>query len=305
MSDLSKARELEQLRFTELLNKLNIDERERVLAMNADFAARGLLHSGARMVALAKARMDKLQIVIEKRLEIRKDIARSFPELGTEIELDQLLAQFVQMLEYAASPPPEAPPGAVRDALKRRIEQDVYRLKAEAKIKVEILKRELALNLHKGDSPKTALTKTELPSALRRTIRDLNISTQNVLAFIATFVIPLVATVLGARLVVALAVGVCVVIWFLVLKTAGHVKSRFALIGFGVVCTALVLITGFIASAVITKANNASAPPQPAPPQQHYETHGAQSPIMPDNKGSVTITNQSGGVSPKKDEVHK
>ena len=238
MSDLSKARELEQLRFTEMLNELNVEEQGRVLALNSDFAARGLFHSGSRMVALAKARTDKLQMVIEKRIEIRKDIARSFPELGTDTELDQLLAQFFEMLDHAAHPPHEVPPGAVRDALKGRIDQDVYRLKAEARVKIEILKRELALNLHKSDSPHPAQTKTELPSALWRTIKELNISTQNVLAFIATFVIPFVASVLGARLAVALAVGICVIIWFVVFKTLGHVKSRRMLIGSGMVGTA-------------------------------------------------------------------
>jgi hypothetical protein len=149
-------------------------------------------------------------------------------------------------------------------------------------------------------------TKAGLLSALRRTIRDLSISTQNVLAFIATFVIPFVASVLGARLVVALAVGICVVIWFLVLKTLGHVKSRGALIGSATVCTALVLIAGFVLSAGITKPSSAIAPPQPPPPRQHYETHGPQSPIMPDNKGSVTISNQqSESISPRKDKTHK
>jgi hypothetical protein len=150
------------------------------------------------------------------------------------------------------------------------------------------------------------LSKTELPSALLRTIRDLNISTQNVLAFIATFVIPFVASVLGARLVVALAVGVCVVIWFLVLKTFRRVKSRFALIGSGMVCTVLLLAAGFIASSVMTKPSSATSPPQIPPPRQHYETHGSQSPIMPDNRGSVTISNQqSGPVSSQENQKHK
>jgi hypothetical protein len=101
-------------------------------------------------------------------------------------------------------------------------------------------------------------------------------------------------------------VGICVVIWFLVLKTLGHVKSRGALIGSATVCTALVLIAGFVLSAGMTKSSSAIAPQQPPPPRQHYETHGPQSPIMPDNKGSVTISNQqSESISPGKDKTHK
>jgi hypothetical protein len=47
-------------------------------------------------------------------------------------------------------------------------------------------------------------------------------------------------------------------------------------------------------------------PPVVVASPQHYETHGPQSPIMPDNKGSVTISNQPSATSPaKKDERHK
>src|ERR1017187_6581356 len=153
---------------------------------------------------------------------------------------------------------------------------------------------------------KRTTNKSDLPSAMWRTIKELNISTQNVLAFIATFVIPFVASVLGVRLAVALAVGICVIIWFVVFKTLGHVKSRRMLIGSGMVGTAGVLMAGFITSAVLTKPSNANAPTQPPPTQQHYETHGPQSPIMPDNKGSVTISNQqSDHPSAKKDAKPK
>jgi hypothetical protein len=156
LSDLAKARELEQLRYTETLKRLNLEEQKLIRTQNADFAGRNLFQSGARLMATAKARIDRIESGIDARLEIRKELARSVPELGSDRELDELLAAILRSVDNAAaSPLRDVPPGAVRDALKARVDQDIYRLKAGAKTKIEILKRELALKLHEQQEPRS------------------------------------------------------------------------------------------------------------------------------------------------------
>jgi len=152
-----------------------------------------------------------------------------------------------------------------------------------------------------------------LARALLRSARDLEISLQNCLTVAGVIVIPLAIFWLGARGVgapvpPAIALGTLVPLWYFVLKTDKYAESRLALFSFAGVVTALIVVAGFgIASAVsrTPSAPNLGHPVQALPPQQRYETHGAQSPIMPDNKGSVTITNEQPGTEPKKDKEHK
>ena|ERR1035437_1367242 len=152
-----------------------------------------------------------------------------------------------------------------------------------------------------------------LPRALRQTACDLKINLQNCLTVAGVVVIPLAASWLGALglgapVPPAIAFGLLVPFWFFVLKAGKHAESRWALFSFAGVATVLIVLTGFgIASAIsrTPPTPNLGNPAQTLPPQQHYETHGAQSPIMPDNKGAVTITNQQTGAVPKKDKEHK
>ena len=148
VADLDEARELERLRYQQIINDLNVKESDQVKKQDADFASRGLYNSGARLLAVSQARIDKLRAIIDSRLEIRKDLARSFPEFGSAQQLNTLLTELTAMLDLVQVPA-ELPPGATRDSAKQRLEQDIYRLKAGAKVLIEILKKECALNLHK------------------------------------------------------------------------------------------------------------------------------------------------------------
>jgi hypothetical protein len=112
-------------------------------------------------MATAKARIDRIDSGIDARLEIRKELARSVPELGSERELDELLAAILRSVENAAAGPlQDVPAGAVRNALKARTDQDLNRLKAGAKTKIEILKREFALRLHEQQEPRSVSVTT-------------------------------------------------------------------------------------------------------------------------------------------------
>jgi hypothetical protein len=81
--------------------------------------------------------------------------------------------------------------------------------------------------------------------ALRCTISDLKISLQNVLTFAGTFVIPSVAHALGAPMAVAVGVGLCLPIWFLVLKTINRATSKGKLCALGAFCSVVVVSAGF------------------------------------------------------------
>src|SRR6266849_6143100 len=162
MSDLNKARELEKRRYYESIERLNLKEQEQIRRTNADFAARGLLHSGPRLIALTKARIDKLQALIDARVEIRKDLARSFPELGHDDELEALSGQIMETLRHAGNLPHEAlqADGAAQKAVKAQLEREIDGLRARAKSRIEILKLGVALKLHTNDAPAPAVTVT-------------------------------------------------------------------------------------------------------------------------------------------------
>jgi hypothetical protein len=147
MSDLQKARELERLRYMEVLNQLNLDEQERLRAIDQDHTARRFYNSGSRLIQRTKARIDKLRSAYEARIEIRKKLARSFPELGTDQELDSLLSEIVHPFSHTDWFLQDVPHGAVRESLSRQIDMDLNRLRAGAQQKIEIVKRELALKL--------------------------------------------------------------------------------------------------------------------------------------------------------------
>jgi len=85
--------------------------------------------------------------------------------------------------------------------------------------------------------------------ALGRTISDLEISLQNILTFAGIFVIPFVAYALGAPMAVAVAVGLCLPIWFLVVKTINRVARKSKLFALGAFCSVVLVSAGFGLSA--------------------------------------------------------
>ena len=152
LSDLSKARELEDLRYVEALQRLNEEERERVGNMNADLARRGFSLSGAQLTGEQDLRIDKLGAATDAKIEIRRTLAASFPDLGNEHELNELLGEMLETLDHAEMPCQSAK-GAVQFALKQQFDQDIYRLKSKARLAIEILKRELALKIPNSSPP--------------------------------------------------------------------------------------------------------------------------------------------------------
>ncbi len=143
MSEIQQARELEKFRSVKLIEDLNAEERARTVEVNSQMAARGASHSGARLQALWKVRAEKLRKIIDRRIEIRRDLARSFPALGSAQELAELLSSFEEMLSAA-----HIHDHTMFETTRRAIEEDeIFRLRAHARREVEILKREFELNL--------------------------------------------------------------------------------------------------------------------------------------------------------------
>ena len=153
MSDLRKAGELESLRYADLAEKANLRERQKVEEFRRSQASRGTLQSGATFMGIARIRAEKTEELILGRIAIRKDLALEFPELGAEHALDALLADLEGLTSLAFKGLYQTPglqiEGAVGQALRRRDEQEVSRLDAFAHRQIEMLKREIALKLHK------------------------------------------------------------------------------------------------------------------------------------------------------------
>jgi branched-subunit amino acid transport protein AzlD len=70
------------------------------------------------------------------------------------------------------------------------------------------------LNEPRADAENPVPQKTGSFPALLRTVRELEISLQNILTVISVFVIPFLAYVLGMPLVLALSLGLSLVVWF-------------------------------------------------------------------------------------------
>lgn len=105
--DLKKGRELEALQYKQALQALDSQEQARIARLNAEMVSRGLQRSDARLKAFFDERLNKVGQAINRRIEIRKDLVRRCPELGTPSELkrlmDPILDDLAQLKEQAQS----------------------------------------------------------------------------------------------------------------------------------------------------------------------------------------------------------
>jgi hypothetical protein len=100
--------------------------------------------------------------IIDGRIKIRRELARSASALASQYELDILLGELEQSISAfpnsCLSLPGARIQGAGIDAVR---DQEARRLSAHAHREIEILKKELALNLHeKTERPSSAVTVT-------------------------------------------------------------------------------------------------------------------------------------------------
>lgn len=159
-SDLAEARRLEMLRYMETLERLNEEEKRRVAEQDRKFAARGMYQSGARMKATLQARLDKIEALLTARIEARKDLARTVRELASPHELDALMSDISRTLDHVQLPPgiSDPPDPLARKALESRTRLETEQLRACARNRIEILKKEFALKLHDADAPRSSVS---------------------------------------------------------------------------------------------------------------------------------------------------
>jgi hypothetical protein len=153
MSDLKKARELEQMRFCRLADDLNVEEQTRVAQINAEMAAKGAFHSGARIRTISNVRRDKIRRLIEARIKIRRDLCLDFPELCSEDSLKELLTELSSAVGNGFTALHEHLAPHMASATGRRRDREEYQLRAYANSEIEILKAEVALSLYKKPDP--------------------------------------------------------------------------------------------------------------------------------------------------------
>jgi hypothetical protein len=153
-SDTETARELEHLRVMEMAERLGEEYRVESAAIERTLAANGHGLSGAVSRELNALAVRKARQYTDARIEIRKELSRDYPALS-EGESIAVLAEDLKRsvaLRFAG----------LRDHLNRRMaaagvavnlgrefEAEIFQLQAESTRKVEILKREIALNLHR------------------------------------------------------------------------------------------------------------------------------------------------------------
>jgi hypothetical protein len=169
MSNISQVLDLEERKFLQVLNDLNTEENYRVGEIKAKMAAQGSLFGGGTIAAIAEVRAKKIGRILNAAIDIRKGLAASFPELGTEASIDQLFTKINDIIANAfrgidASMPPQMSP-AVTSAIKDRYGHEALILQNDARNQFEILKREFALNLHRKPESAAAVTVKTGPGA--------------------------------------------------------------------------------------------------------------------------------------------
>jgi predicted tellurium resistance membrane protein TerC len=139
-------------------------------------------------------------------------------------------------------------------------------------------------NEQDGENESSADTKDEserkhsFVRALLCAGHDIEFSFQNSLTIAGVVIVPLVVAWLTAvgfavPLPPALALGLLVPVWFILLKAAKYAKSRKSLYGFGGACSTVLLVSGFL----LAYALKPKAMPIPPPSVVRQTTQGAGS----------------------------
>jgi hypothetical protein len=101
LSNMEQALDLEQRKFMQLLNDLNKEESDLVGEIKAKMAAHGSLFGGGTIAAIAEVRTKKIGRIVKAAIDTRKGLAASFPELGTEVSIDQLFIKIGDIVANA------------------------------------------------------------------------------------------------------------------------------------------------------------------------------------------------------------
>jgi hypothetical protein len=162
VSDLQKAYELEELQYSRLINEANRDEEHQIAAFKAQMGTRGTLLSGGTVKGIIQIRAEKAKRLIDERIKIRKTLVAEFPELGSEKSLAELMTRLDESVRNAFVGAIELLPPTLRSVSTHVADRERYRLSIAVRTEIEILKREIVLNLHlsKPEAPAVSVTTT-------------------------------------------------------------------------------------------------------------------------------------------------
>lgn len=122
--------------------------------LEAEMTRRGLQHSAPKHFAQLAMAARCLAETINDKIEIRREMIRTAPDLGSDAELNALLSSIEHDLTRFANKVPDHPLGTdildmIAPTLTRQREQSGARMRSDARLKIKILKKETALNMHK------------------------------------------------------------------------------------------------------------------------------------------------------------
>jgi len=135
VSNLGQALESEAARYRKALDSLEAQEEARLARVDAEMARRGLLHSDAHRQGHFEARLEKLNQAIDSRIEIRRELICTCPELGTAPELKRLMDAIqddVARLRTVCQGPGLLIPSEVFSGLRERSQEALDVLRREA-----------------------------------------------------------------------------------------------------------------------------------------------------------------------------
>ena len=156
------------------------------------------------------------------------------------------------------------------------------------------------------DPQEEANHKDSLIRALCRTGHEIEFSLQNSITIAGVVVIPLAVACLvsfgfAVPLPPAVAIGLLVPLWFIVVKTKQYANSRPTLYLFGCSCSALLVLAGFLLALALKPKVQAPAPNQPSVSTGPARTSGDNSPA---NTGSGNTFTYGSPPIPKPLEKH-
>lgn len=160
MSDLERARSLEEGRYRKALTQLDAQHELRISRIDAEMSRRGLQHTDARLRVVLEARLEHLNAAIANRVAIRREMIRSCPELGSPPELNHLAGLILEdvtnlQAECQKCGPIMAP--EIFDGLLARAREGIDDLKRETSLQLRLRPKPPAIFADKHHVPAAAV----------------------------------------------------------------------------------------------------------------------------------------------------
>jgi hypothetical protein len=135
--DVGKALELEKLRFFKDIEEITRDWQKELANAEENLAARGMLQSGHRIQQRSDIYVAALEKMVRRRIEIRKELMSSVPELATPARLAGVRSEIEQLIQRAAKNEDIRCHPTALEAIKRKAIRDLRILNLEADLGIK------------------------------------------------------------------------------------------------------------------------------------------------------------------------